>query len=290
MGTYKGLGRRGGDEELWQVTYYADDLRGDDPLGKRYRAYKRGRIFNGLRYPSPWSLSWEVVWKRGWRRWEVGWAFETIGYNDEQYGVALYLLPLAVYLHLDTHGILPKPKAEREWKLIAMVSEGVARDVSVHYQLGPGGINSPWKDKQGRKVGGVWSLLDWMVGRNVYVKVDGEPFHLDVPLPERTYTVVATPNVITWTRPRWPHWPLTIRREYLDIDAKGDPLPEPGNSESDYWDGEDAIFGTGVEAGGTPREIGQRVADQVMQARKRHGAGYDWRPTREWRPKTEEAV
>jgi hypothetical protein len=111
----------------------------------------------------------------------------------------------------------------------------------------------------------------------------GKPYPVAVPLPERTYHVTATPVERRWTRPRWSHWPLVIRHRTADIDAHMDPLPEPGNDDSDYWDGEDAIFGTGVEDG-TPREVGQRVADHVMAARKHHGAGYDWRPTRDWRP------
>jgi hypothetical protein len=278
MSRYRGLGRRGGDEELWPITVYVSDL-GER---SRYRVYKRGHVFNGLRYPHPWDISFEVVWKRGWRRWEAGWSFETLGYNDEHYGLAFYLLPVALYLHLDTHGILPKPTEEREWKLIAMFGEGVATDIHVHYQLGPGGINSPWKDRQGRRIGGVWSLLDWLVGRNKMTERRGKPYPLEVPLPERSYTVIVTPVERTWLRPRWPRWPLVIRHLTADIDSSADPLPEPGNSDSDYWDGEDAIFGTGVEYG-TPREVAQRLADRVMAERKRHGANLSWRPSRDWR-------
>lgn len=279
MSTYKGWGKRGGEEDLWPITVYTYNEN-----EKRHWLARRINIFNGLKYPHPWDLSFSVYLCKGWRQWHLGWGFETIGYNDEHYSVVFHLLPLSIYAHLNTHGILPKPTKEREWKMVAMFSEGVARDISVHYQLGPGGINSPWKDKQGRRVGGVWSLMDWLFGRNVYSMVKGESYQLDVPLPERSYSVIATPTERTWTRPRWPHWPLTIRHRTVDIDANGDPLPEPGNDDSDYYDGEDAIFGTGVEDG-TRREVAQRVADQVMAARKRRGYGYDWRPTRDWRPK-----
>lgn len=285
MSTYRGIGRRGGEEDLWPITAYVSDLGEPD----RYRLYKRGRIFNGLRYPSPWSVSFEVVWKKGWRGWQLGWGFETIGYNDEQYGLSVHVLPFTLYLHLDTHDILPKPTHEREWKLVAMFAEGVARDISVHYQLGPGGMNPAWKDKKGRKIGGVWSLLDWLFGRNVMTERKGEPYPLDVPLPERVYHVTATPVERVWARSRWPRWPLIIRHRTADIDASADPLPEPGNSDSDYWDGEDAIFGTGVRDG-SRREVGQRVAEQVMAARKHHGAGYDWRPSRDWRKPVPEAA
>jgi hypothetical protein len=285
MSRYHGIGRRGGEEELWPVTIMVSDL------GERTssRLFKRGHIFNGLRYPHPWDISFEVVWRKGWRGWHLGWAFETVGYNNEQYGVSFYLLPFTLYLHLDTHGILPKPTQEREWKLIAMFGEGVATDVSVHYRLGPGGINSPWKDKQGRRVGGVWSLLDWLFGRNAVAEHRGEPYPLTVVLPERSYNIIATSVERTWSRPRWPHWPLVIRHRTADIDASGDPLPDPGNDESDFYDGEDATFGTGVEDG-TPREVAQRVAERVMAERRRHGAGLDWRPTRDWRPQSSPRV
>lgn len=275
--TYRGLGRRGGAEDLWPVTFYASDL--GEP--KRYRLYKRGRIFDGTRYPAPWSVSWEVAWVKGWRRWQAGVSFETVGYNDEHYGLDLHVLPLSVYLHLDTHGILPKPTKEREWRLVASLADGAASDISVHFALGPGGINPAWKDRQGRRRVGVWHLLDWLLGRNVYASIKGEPYDLDIPLPERSYRVRVTPSENTWTRPRWPRWPFTIRHRLADINGHADPLPEPGNDESDFWNGEDAIFGLSVEDG-TPRQVAQRVADRVMEARKRHGAGYDWRPSRSW--------
>lgn len=279
--SYHGLGRRGGEENLWPITYY-----GFNNDSSSHHFNRQGRIFNGLRYPHSWEVSFQAVLNKSWRRWQVGWNFETVCYNDEQYGVYFHLLPLSLYLHLDTNGILPKPTKEREWKLVAMFSEGVATDVNVHYQLGPGGVNPKWKDRKGRKIGGVWSLNDWLFGRNKMTEHKGEEYDLDVPLPERSYRVHVTVNERVWKRPRWGRWPLVIRHQTADIDASMDPMPEPGNDDSDFYDGEDAIFGTGVP-NGTRREVAQRVADQVMKARKRRGKGYDWRPTRDWRPSGE---
>lgn len=280
MSSYRGWGRRGGAEALWAITHI--DYSADE--GRAYRFNRRGRFFNGLHYPAPWSLSYQVVWSRGWRRWEVGWRFETIGYNDEHYGVTFHFLPLSVYLHLTTHGILPKPTQEREWKLVAMFSEGVARDISVHYQLGPGGINSPWKDRHGRRVGGVWSLLDCLLGRNEVTTTKGVAYDLDVPLPERSYRVRVTPTMREWKRPRWPHWPFTIRHASADIDSRADPLPVPDSGDHDWsTDDQDAIFGIGVPDG-KPHEVATRLVAQVLKDRGRYGADpMAWRPTRDWR-------
>jgi hypothetical protein len=122
-----------------------------------------------------------------------------------------------------------------------------------------------------RKVLGPWQRVEG----------ESETADLLIPMPEGTYPATATVTRITRFRKRTP-WRSTVSWS-LDVKCPVG-IPEPGNDDSDFYDGEDATYGvsTGLTYGHAWKSeaIGTMVA-AVMRDRIRHSSrGVDWRPTR----------
>jgi hypothetical protein len=147
--------------------------------------------------------------------------------------------------------------------------------VSVYFSLG----SDSWAEATGRRKwnphrNGVLGILDTLFGRWDYRTKVLDEYDAVIPLPERHYLVHVK---IEEGRRRRKRWPVDSREVHASIDASKDPLPHPGNMESDYWNGDDAIFGMGVKAG-TQAEVVGAVVEHVLAERLRYGGTIDWRP------------
>lgn len=121
-----------------------------------------------------------------------------------------------------------------------------------------------------------WSFdpCDFVLGRNKYHREKiGNPVEWPVRMPEGVYTVTMQREVATWKRPRW-YKPLV--KKSIDVSSlKGIPVPGKGDNS---WDcGDSAILATGFNVE-TFQEAADGMYDAVMQTRKRHGNGVEWRP------------
>ena len=185
--------------------------------------HRRGWLRVGWSRPPFVDLSWQVVVHRQIRLWEFGWRFETIGYNDEWYGMTALLGPVALYGHV-TSKLLPKPKRASNWRLTFGLSGAAVPDVAVHWSLG----SDDWAMSTGRKrwdkrrTGMFW-IADVLFGRFTYHVNVLDRYDAVIPLPERPYTVHVQIQEQIRKRPRWP-----FPNRYLgaDIDSKDDPIPD----------------------------------------------------------------
>lgn len=135
-----------------------------------------------------------------------------------------------------------------------------------------------WSSKTPRWRDGSWHPLDTLLGRRVSRIVEDEPEPCEIVMPEASYPATAKRYTQAWTRPRWPRWPLTIRRTGVEVEIPGG-VPVPGKGENSWDCGEDAIFATGVALApdGDMRMACEKVAMDAMRTRQRYAA-LDWRP------------
>lgn len=236
-------------------------------------AYRRGAIWVGRSPRKLLNFHWDVLVRRDWRQWEFGWKFETETYGERDYGVDLHIGPLTIYTEVSS-SLLPKPKPT-EWALVGRFTETALPDIVVHYAFG----YHSWSEATGRiprnrRRSGLFWLMDSAFGRFDYHEAVLDEYDAVIPLPERGYNVKV--QIIEGRRKR-PRWPWAHREVHARVDCKDDPLPTPGNMDSDFWNGEDAIFSTGTKAG-TRAEVVGDVVKHVLAERLRHGGSIDWKP------------
>lgn len=134
-----------------------------------------------------------------------------------------------------------------------------------------------------------WWRVHWY--RREHVELD--KVETEVPLPEGSYPVTLTLfrdvrgvqvgpyRLSRRSKRRLRIWLPGWRRVYHTVDIEApNGLPVPGNPESDFYDGQDAIYGTGcdVSEGSLERRqwVGYAVASavqSVMRSRVRYGRG-----------------
>lgn len=130
-------------------------------------------------------------------------------------------------------------------------------------------------DPQWRR--GNLDTLDSLFGKARYAKQTVATSHAPLALPERDYDVTVELFRSTWTRPRWPRWPLTrtIQRAELKPDQ---PIPTPGKGENSWDQDEDATFSM-VTPAATVDEAIASLRESVERRRLRYG-GVNWTPTK----------
>lgn len=119
-----------------------------------------------------------------------------------------------------------------------------------------------------------WSfdIKDVVLGRRTHVRDVLEPLRETwIPLPEGPYRATVEVLRQTWTRPRWPLWPCTIRQVAYDIKIPTG-IPFSGKGENSWDLGEDGLFGIAPRAASEADAIGQVVAS-VLTYRKKRGDG-----------------
>lgn len=197
----------------------------------------------------------------------------TFGANDDGRDLLVTLgLPWLMTLYVTLVGVFP-----RRWFLWD-VERGQDREISVgwhddrlRYCIWVGSMASwsrraPWCRwwRQGSLV-----PLDLIFGRERCKTVLlAENIATRVPMPEAVYPAVAKVEAYTWTRPRWPFWPLSRTRvsAWLDI-PKG--IPHAGKGENSWDCGDDGLFGIGGDS------VDAAIANaqsSVTRDRKRYGS------------------
>lgn len=127
------------------------------------------------------------------------------------------------------------------------------------------------------KRGVCWHFVDTLLGerRHTHTILEEQWRTVLVPMPEGCYETLMRPEVRTWTRPRWPFWPLNIRQEYIEIRIeKG--IPFEGKGENSWDCGEDGLFGTSSTSHSYERAIAS-VVESVLKSRKRYGGSWQHR-------------
>lgn len=273
-------GPRKGPEELHLIRYHDQDLIAEDSqyrLGDKYKLLnRRGWLTVGWFWPAALEISYQLVISR--RALSLGWGFSAD--EEGERTITFHFALLTLYVGFKSSK-LKRPTKHSDWNLYATGSPGALPDVSIFWALGNDPFGSYDRDHSTFGLGhsGLIHPLDRLIGTWDYRTKVLEEYDLDIPLPERAYTVKVKIEEGLRARKRWPRWPFAQREVHASIDASKDPLPHPGNSESDFWDGDDAIFGMGVPAG-TKGEVVAAVVGRVLHYRERYSnAGVDWRPT-----------
>lgn len=136
-----------------------------------------------------------------------------------------------------------------------------------------------WRDD------GVWQRGDWrqgsfhparfILGRQNHAEEVLSTEDVEIGMPEGAYAATVSMIERTWTRQRWPWWPLTKRRMTAKVDVP-DGIPHPGKGENSWDYGDDALYGLSCPARTVEEAIG-RVVESATRDRRRYG-GAHWKP------------
>jgi len=199
--------------------------------------------------------------------------------RDEDH--TLYLgLGFALYVSWDRRA--GDDPHDREWG-VSIRGERVAvewgcDDSEMHYFTDA-------KGKRRSRPGAGWEwhcyLLDALLGDRRYSSVElGRETHQLV-MPEGAYRADCVLSHATWTRPRWPWWPLTRTRDRVEV-AFTPPVGLPGKGENAYDCDDDATYAlTTSLKGGSLRATLDEFAIETLRTRMRRG-GLDWTPAEGW--------
>lgn len=128
-----------------------------------------------------------------------------------------------------------------------------------------------WNSTDPKYRRGAWTPLDWLLGSASYRKDVLSTHAVKIPLPEGAFDATVTLNHCTWKRARWP-WARRMNLADVNLDR---PPKIPGNLESDFYDGDDAIYGMSCEARTVPEAVGKYIA-AVLRDRERYGGSLEW--------------
>lgn len=133
-----------------------------------------------------------------------------------------------------------------------------------------GGGNEPrWRDS-------CFHFDDFILGRNKYSESDNISGDYLLVMSEGAYPVKVELHTSTWKRPRWP-WSQSVRRASIETEHG---IPIPGKPDSDFYDGDDSLFG-GTYLADTVEQALQKMHDSVIRDRLRYG-GSEWMPDAGW--------
>jgi hypothetical protein len=122
---------------------------------------------------------------------------------------------------------------------------------------------------------GHFDPMDFLFGRDVYAQRPLKTVPVEVPMPEKAYPATVTLFESTWTRRRWPHWPLTRRMVRSEIDVP-EGVPHPGKGENSWDCGEDATYSLTCAETTVDGAVAALVRS-VLRDRRKYG-GANWRP------------
>lgn len=142
-----------------------------------------------------------------------------------------------------------------------------------------------WSDEMSSSSRDPWwwkwhlDIPDFFLGRNKYQKVThGDPKRVWIPLPEGEYLAEAKFSTSTWTRPRWPWWPLKKVWPHTEISVQHwHGLPHQGKGENSWDCGQDGLFGYSSDGHDLAAAIAKGVESTLKSRKKYDGsirAGY----------------
>lgn len=172
-----------------------------------------------------------------------------------------------------------KPDEGREWGVSLWGEHLTLRwacdDSEMHYD-GKGGHGRPrcgWYRS--------WFLMDCLFGQRDYRSVEVKRQTRPLVMPEGEYRADCTITLDTWTRSRWPWWPLTrqLRRARVKFDP---PVGIPGKGENAYDIDDDATYEltTPLKDGSLAATL-EAFAIDTLRERQRRG-GLTWAPREGW--------
>jgi len=116
-------------------------------------------------------------------------------------------------------------------------------------------------------------IVDWLLGKEVYTKGEGEEHIAILPMPEGNYPVTITLSTDTWVRPRWPGVKRVKRARIVPSVS----IPVPGKGESSWDCDEDAWSNMTCAAASIPEAL-THAFESTIRDRFRHGSGTNWKP------------
>lgn len=248
------------NEDGGPAVYWHSQNLTEDKFGRTKALWRHGRSW----LSTPWATL-GLCWQIPTPHWIV--AFEFGGGDGHLFGASFACGLFALWFHWE-------PAKWREVK-----------DRSYQLSWHGGGIWGQWGTNQWGDMED-WSSppwwrrwhfdpMDFLFGRQKYTARDLDTVVTTVPAPEGAYPASIRFFESTWTRPRWPWWPLTRRRDRADIELQK-PVPIPGKGENSWDCGEDAIHSLTCPAS-TVGEAVAAVVESYTRTRERHG-GRDWKP------------
>lgn len=147
-------------------------------------------------------------------------------------------------------------------------------DSEMHYSGGGRG-----KPKRGWKWVGF--PMDILFGRRDYHRVETGHQVVSFAMPEGRYQADCTLTRCTWTRPRWPWWPLSLTLDRAEIDFDP-PVGIPGKGENSWDCDDDATHAmtTPLKHGSLRATIEEFALDTLRT--RMHRGGLDWKPVKGW--------
>lgn len=136
-----------------------------------------------------------------------------------------------------------------------------------------------WRPRAGFKY--VCFPLDKIFGQWDYQKREIGRETLTFTMPEGDYRADCVVNHCTWTRPRWPWRPFSLRLDRAAIDFDP-PVGIPGKGENSYDCDDDATYSlTTTIKHGSLRATLDEFAMETLRTRQ-HRGGLNWRPSEGW--------
>ncbi len=255
----------------WKVTLSWQNL--DEVRREFITRWRHGRAWLRIGKPVELTLEWCLAGRA--RSCHLG----AVLFGDETMVSAHVGIPrlFDFYFGLTRHWsrkrILPRSKSGHGWEIGATIHGG-ALWINLFHEVFSGFStrDSFWK----RRTFTI-TPMDLIFGHRVYNSEEIEMVvGVLIPMTEGTYQGTAKRTRDTWTRPRWPWYPLTIERRSWSLNVEGG-IPHPGKGENSWDCGEDATIGMGS----SKVELEGAVADFVeivLRNRRRYGGSLGWVP------------
>ncbi len=222
---------------------------------------------------------WYVRWRSS-----LGWSFELGGGDDNRDAEGHVLLPGVQWYW--GFGPLPDSWLRRvlPGRDINWLQQGEPRTARIHesrelsLRWHSGAIwwmvwmnDHQWNSSDPKWRRNAWDPVDWLLGSEQYHKETLSTHAVKITLPEGAFDATINLNHCAWKRPRWP-WARRMRLADVNLER---PPKVPGNLESDFYAGDDAIYGMSCEARTVPEAVGRYIA-AVLRDREHYGGNLNW--------------
>lgn len=196
------------------------------------------------------------------------------GDSDDEIMVKLCCPPIALYVGMEHQAV--RKFVERMGAKGEMETQVRIFDSALWWDCWQ--TANEWHSGTPRWRHGNFRPVDFLFGKQDYVCETLSEHDVLIPMPERAYKAHVKLTHATWTRKRWPHWPLTLRKRGADVEMlKGEQIPSPGKGENSWDCDDDATFGLSCPAHTLEDAVGETVKC-VLKSRRRYGGGTGTEP------------